>query len=158
MTMKRLLYLAALLILCVSCGKDPNEEWSRFFGFTKTDIVGHYEANPDPCVYPELPTEGVVVYDNATVEVIDLSDNLVSFRLVIPETLNKVFTGSVPTDGSSSDLGFHNNHEDVLLTVYKNGKGQVRFHGRYRYYYSDKGGPEDADIYGFDVIKTEIQQ
>ena len=41
------LLLISICFLFASCGKDPKEEWSRFYGFTQADIVGCYEANPD---------------------------------------------------------------------------------------------------------------
>lgn len=164
--MKRAGFLSSvffgILLLCVSCEKQPTNPWSRFYGFTKADIVGHYEANPDQSVYEALPTAGVVVYDNASVDIIDVSDNTISFRLTIPDKLAEVFVGEVTSDENTSEMNLYNNRKDVLFNVYKNAEGQVRLHGRYRYcYYEYVQGQQvlvDADNYGFDVIKTTTKQ
>ena len=47
-----------MAFLCASCGKNKNI-WERFYGYTKAEILGNYEANPDSELYEELPTEGV---------------------------------------------------------------------------------------------------
>lgn len=160
---KRLLGIItlALSLLCVSCEKTPTATWTRFYGFTKADVIGSYEANTDPSVYAELPTEGVVVYNNASIQINELSDDMVSLHINIPDKLNKNFTGTVPNNDYNSELGMNNYHEDILFTVYKNDKNQVRLHGRYRYcYYEHIEGVDvlaDTDNYGFDVIKTNNQ-
>ena len=68
--MKRIINILAMtlcVMLFVSCKKSTENEWQRFWGFTKDDIAGHYNANPDESLYEELPTEGIKVYDNATI-------------------------------------------------------------------------------------------
>lgn len=157
--MKRLTAILATLlcfVLCTSCEEETVNEWQRFYGFTKDDIIGHYEANPDESLYEELPTEGVVVYDNAVIDVINQSDDLVSIRVTIPSVLNKVFFGTIYYSESNSNLVFTNGNEDLRMTVYKNSLNQVRFHGRVkRYYYDADQVLVDSDNYGFDVIKVD---
>lgn len=148
--------LIGILFLAVSCNKTPTEsEWSRFYGFTQSDIVGHYEANPDESIYQDLPTEGVEIYDNATIDIVALSGNTISLRVVIPGVINKSFSGIVNADEDSSDLVFNNYNEDIRMTVYKNAKGQVRFHGRVKhYFYNAEHELVNSNNYGFDVIKA----
>lgn len=148
--------LIGILFLAVSCNKTPTEsEWSRFYGFSSSDIIGHYEANPDESLYQDLPTEGVEVYDNATIDIVALSGSSISLRIVIPGVINKNFSGPVYSDDDNSDLVLNNNNEDIMMTVYKNNKGQVRFHGRVKhYYYNANHELVNSNNYGFDVIKT----
>lgn len=158
--MKRIttiLATALILVFCSSCEKDPVNEWSRFFGFTKDDVIGHYEPNPDESLYEELPTAGVKVYSDAVIDVVPLSDNLVSIRIRIPSVpLNKVFSGTIYSESSNSDIVLSNGNDDIRMTVYKNDKGQVRFHGRQkRYIYGPTYEVVDSDNYGFDVIREE---
>lgn len=152
-----LLATALCLIFFASCEKDPVKEWDRFFGFTKEDVLGHYEANPDESLYQDLPTEGVKVYSDAVIDVVALSDDLVSIRIRIPSvSLNKVFSGVIFSEATNSDIIMKNGNEDISMTVYKNDDGQVRFHGRQkRYYYDADQVLVDSDNYGFDVIKEE---
>ena len=119
---KTILFLIALGLLCASCEKTPVNEWNRFYGFTKDDIAGHYEANPDESLYEELPTEGVTVYNTATIDITSLQDNMVSIRIVIPHVINKVFSGVVNGDDSTSDLILNGFCENIMATVYKNSK------------------------------------
>lgn len=147
-----------LLFISASCNKDPEKEWSRFYGFNSSDIIGHYEANPDESLYEELPTEGVVVYDNATMDIVALSNNSVSLRIVIPGVINKNFSGAIYSNEDNSDLVLNNFNEDIMMTVYKNNKGQVRFHGRVKYYYYNANHElVNSKNYGFDVIKTSSE-
>ena len=164
---KASLLLIAISLLFASCGKDPEPEWGRFYGFTQTDVVGHYEANPDESLYESLPTEGVVVYNNATLDVSAVGATAVSIHIVIPGKVNKTFSGPLDmSDENRSDIALLNvinttNKEDLLLTVYKNDQGQVRFHGRVkRYYYRIDQDTQQlylykSDNWGFDVIKQE---
>ena len=155
--MKRITFLlvtAFCVILFASCKKDPT--WERFFGFTKEDVIGHYEANPDESLYKELPTEGVKVYNNAVIDITSLSDNLISIKLNIPDVIqNKVISGPVYSADDNSDIVLQNsNNEDIQMTVYKNEKGQVRLHGRLkRYHYDASNVLVSSENYGFDVIK-----
>lgn len=158
--MKRITAILATtlcLVFLASCEKDPVKEWSRFFGFTKDDIVGHYNPNPDESLYHEQPTEGVKVYSDAVIDVIALQDDYVSIRINIPSVpLNKVFSGVPYFNESNSDIVLSNGNDDLRMTVYKNGKGQVRFHGRQkRYIYGPNYEVVDSKNYGFDVIKEE---
>ena len=161
---KASLFLIAISLLFASCGKDPEPEWGRFYGFTQTDVVGHYEANPDESLYEPLPTEGVAVYNNATLDVSAIGATAVSIHIVIPGKVNKTFSGPLNmSDENRSDIALTNiintaNKEDIMMTVYKNDKNQVRFHGRVkRYYYRTEPGHENelvkSDDWGFDVIK-----
>ena len=163
---KTSLLLIAICLLFASCGKDPELEWGRFYGFTQADIIGHYEANPDESLYQELPTEGVAVYNNAVIDITAVGSTSISLHVVIPDKINKTFSGPLNmSDGNRSDITLTtvintSNKEDVWMTVYKNDKGQVRFHGRVkRYYYNTEPGHENelikSDNWGFDVIKQE---
>ena len=150
-----LLVSALCAIFLVSCEKDQNNsQWHRFYGFTKDDIVGHYKANPDPSAYQELPTEGVKVYDNATVDVTSIGENHVSICLNIPKVLiNKTFSGAVYTADDNSDLAMKNGNEDIRMTIYKSNSGQVRLKGwQKRYYYDANQVLINSDNYGFDVV------
>lgn len=160
---KTSLLFIALCLLFASCGKDPQPEWGRFYGFTQADVVGHFEANPNESLYQELPTEGVAVYDNATMDIEAVGTTALSLHIVIPGIINKTFSGPIDmTDENRSDITMTNvinplNKEDIMMTVYKNDKGQVRFHGRVkRYYYENNDGVtilKHSDNWGFDVIK-----
>lgn len=157
--MKKLFIILLMLVSATtlnSCGNDEdNNTWNRFYGYTKDDIVGHYEANPDEACYVPLPTEGVAVYRNVTIDITPLENNLVSLRIIIPNEINKVFTGAANLNENDSDLGFHNYNEDILFTVYKNEQNQVRLHGRERYcIYDENNEIVDCNIHGFDVIKA----
>ena len=161
------LLLIAFTLLFAACGKDPEKEWGRFYGFVQSDVVGHYEANPDESLYEPLPTEGIVVYDNATLDVSAVGTAAVSVHIVIPGKINKTFSGSLDmSDEDRSDITLttvinSTNKEDIWMTVYKNNQGQVRFHGRVkRYYYRIDQETHQSYLYrsdnwGFDVIKQE---
>lgn len=157
--MKKTLSIITLLIaafLFTTCQKTQEDEWERFYGYTKADIVGHYEANPDSTSYSELPTEGVMVYPNATIDINELSDNLISLRIIIPDVINKYFTGEASMNENDSELSLHNYHEDILMTVYKNKQNQVRLQGRERRcIFNNEGEITDCILHGFDVIKTD---
>ena len=145
-----------LALVFASCEKTPVNEWSRFYGFTKDDIAGQYNANPDESIYEALPTQGVVVYDNATVEITAQSGNLVSVHVIIPGVINKVFSGTVVSDEGSSNIVFRNNNEELIVTVYKNDQNQIRLDGCVKHnYYNSHGEVIDSDYYGFDVIKED---
>lgn len=161
---KTFLFLVASLLLCVSCEKTPINQWKNLYDFTRADIIGHYEANPDESLYEPLPTEGVAVYNNATLDVSAIGATAVSIHIVIPGKVNKTFSGPLNmSDENRSDIALTNiintaNKEDIMMTVYKNDKNQVRFHGRVkRYYYNTEPGHENelvkSDDWGFDVIK-----
>ena len=134
--MKRtILYFIVIGLLCCSCNKDKNE-WGRFFGFTQADVVGHYEANPDESLYEALPTEGIAVYSDASMDVTAVGNSSIYVHVIIPGKVNKTFSGPIDmTDENRSDIVLTNvinttNKEDIMMTVYKNAEGQVRFHGR----------------------------
>lgn len=149
--------LLGLLVIFISCGHEEENPWSRFYSYTGADIIGTYSPNPDESAYEESPTPGVVVYDNATVTITDLSDGLVMIRVVIPDKINKVFSGSVDQNsGSGILLMRQGNYEEFHATVYKNSQGQVRLEGyESRTIYNADGEVTDKKIYGFDVIKAE---
>lgn len=153
--MKRITILLTLcVIVFTSCKKDP--VWNRFFGYTKDDIVGHYEANPDESLYEDLPTEGVKVYSNAVLDITSLSNDLISIRIVIPDVINKVFSGPVYSAADNSDIVLLNGDDDIQMTVYKSDKGEIRLHGRQkRYHYDASNVLVSSENYGFDVIKQE---
>lgn len=166
--MKRIaLCLIALCFLNASCDKDNENEWGRFYGFTQADVVGHYEANPDESLYEELPTAGIAVYNNASIDVEAVGNVSVSMHIVIPSKINKTFSGPLDmSDDNRSDIVITDvinstNKEDIMLTVYKNNDGQVRFHGRVKHYYYRWNSEtqqlvlERSDNWGFDVIKEE---
>ena len=163
--MKRtFLFFIVIGLLCCSCNKDKNE-WGRFYGFTQADVVGHYEANPDQSLYDELPTSGIAVYNNASMDVAAVGEHSLSIHFVIPGKVNKTFSGPIDMhDEDRSDIVLTTvinttNKEDIWMTVYKNDQGQVRFHGRVkRYYYRYDSDTEEyylyrSDNWGFDVIK-----
>lgn len=164
---KTILFIIAIGLLCVSCGKTEENEWSRFYGFTQADVIGHFEANPDESLYQELPTAGMVVYDNATIDISPVGSSAsISVHIVIPGKINKSFSGPLNMSNENrSDIAITTiintyNKEDIMMTVYKNDKGQVRFHGRVkRYYYNSQPGHENelvkSDNWGFDVIKAD---
>lgn len=162
---KVLLLIMAISFLFASCGKDPEKEWDRYYGFTQADVVGHYEANPDQSLYEELPTTGIAVYNNASMDVSAVGDHSLSIHIVIPGTINKTFSGPIDmTDENRSDIALTtvinaNDKEDIWITVYKNEEGKVRFHGRVkRYHYRYDSETHEyylyrSDNWGFDVIK-----
>ena len=153
---KTYLILMALCLLLASCGKDSEIQWSRFYGFTAENINGHYNANPDESVYETLPTAGVVVYKNVSID-ISASNSAVTMHIVIPNTLDRSFSGSIDlNDDYHSDLVLYNNsNEDVMLTVYKDKNRTVRLQGRVKHsYYNSNGLLYQSKTYEFDVIKA----
>ena len=162
--MKRtFLYFIVIGLLCCSCNKDKNE-WGRFYGFTQADVAGHYEANPDESLYEPLPTEGIAVYSDASMDVTAVGNSSIYVHVIIPGKVNKTFSGPLDmTDENRSDILLTNvinttNKEDIMMTVYKNAEGKVKFHGRvkrYYYEYSSTGSLvlKRSDNWGFDVIK-----
>lgn len=160
------LLIIAITLLFASCGKDSDKEWGRFYGFTQADVVGHYEANPDESLYEPLPVEGVAVYDNATVDVGAVGNVSISVHVVIPGKVNKTISGPIDmSDDNRSDIVVTNvisptDKEDIMMTVYKNESGQVRFHGRVKRYYYRYDEHHviylyRSDNWGFDVIKAD---
>ncbi|MCR5013306.1 MAG: hypothetical protein K6A28_00860 [Bacteroidales bacterium] len=161
--MKKIIAIVALLMGVLSfssCEKSQEHEWGRFYGYTKADIIGQYEAIVGDEYYPELPTGGIEIYRDVTVEIIEQGENqnLVRFHIVIPDVLNKTFTGVVNPSENDSELAFNNSayHEDALMTVYKNEESQVRLQGRVRRVsYNGEGEVVNSIVYGFDVVKAE---
>ena len=158
---KTSLLFVALCLLFASCGKDPENEWSRFYGFTQADIIGHYEANPDESLYEELPVEGVAVYNNASLDVNAIGETAISVHIIIPDIINKTFSGPINMQYEDhSDITMTNGldieGENLMMTVNKNKQGQVRFHGRVKHpYYNYANHQHDYYNWGFDVIKEE---
>ncbi|MBQ5957728.1 MAG: hypothetical protein IJL44_00900 [Bacteroidales bacterium] len=152
-----LISLVGLLFLSVSCEHPEDNPWSRFYDFSSSDVIGTYSANPDESVYEESPTPGVVVYDNASVTITELGDGLVMVRVIIPDQINKVFTGAIEQNSSNGILLLNQgSYEEFSATVYKGNQGQIRLQGHEsRTYYNAEGEISDKKIYGFDVIKTE---
>lgn len=150
------LLLVALCLLLTACEKDPKYDWSRFYGFTAADVNGHYEATPIESLYQEQPTEGIVVYNNVKID-ITASDDIVLMHIVIPDVLNRSFSGHIDlNDPYRSDLILYNgnNNEDALFSIYKSTTNGVRFSGRVKHYYYNSGGQVvKNDYYGFDVTK-----
>ena len=162
--MKKLLSFLSFLLLTttlISCGKTDEDEWNRFFGYTKADIIGHYVSTPNDEYYYELPTAGVTVYRNVTIDISDAGgDSYVSVHVVIPDVINVHFTGAVQLNGNDSDMAFNNNStytiEDLLMTVYKNDNNQIRFHGRERNGRIDaEGEMVSCKTRCYDVIKKQ---
>lgn len=148
------LLLIALSLLFASCEKDPEIEWGRFYGFTQADVVGHYEANPDESLYEPLPNDLIIVYNNASIDITASGSSSLILHIIIPDQINKWFSGSIAiSDENHSDLILYSYGEDILMTVYKDDKGQVRLHGRVKHY-SNSQYISDLN-WGFDVIKQE---
>ena len=146
-----------LVFLATSC-KEQKEEWERFYGYTKDDVIGHYEANPDQSVYDELPTVGVEVYPTAQIDITEYYEDLVNLRILIPEVFYNNYRGEVAINENASDISIGSTDgSDILLTVYRNAKNQIRLHGRARQrkIWTEPVVSYDYIIYGFDVIKTE---
>ena len=157
--MKRLTTVILLLLgvtILTSCHKTK-DEWTRFYGYTKADILGDYGRNPDNSVYDELPTEGVIVYPEAEISITEYDDTLVNFRITIPNVWYRNFRGVVALNEGDSEISIGNDdNSDLLVTVYKNAQNQVRLDGRARVpCHWDQFGPDDYHIYGFDVVKIE---
>lgn len=158
--MKRISIVSLLFLgmafLSASCGKEK-QTWERFYGYTRADLIGHYEANPDNSVYEELPTQGVKIYPNAEIDITEYDDDVVNIRILIPEVWYRNFRGAVALFNDDSDVSISDSDlSDVLMTVYKNADNQVRLHGRARVpKHWAQGVPDDYHIYGFDVVKTE---
>lgn len=143
--------------MSISCKHQEDNPWSRFYDFTAADLIGSYSPNPDESAYEELPAPGVVVYDNATVTISDLSDGLVQVRVIIPDQIYKVFSGTIDQNSSNGVLLMHQgSNEEFNATVYKNSQGQIRLQGHEsRTIYDAEGEISDKKVYGFDVIKVE---
>ena len=150
------LLLIAFSLLFASCGKDSEKEWDRFYGFTQADVIGHYEANPDESLYEPLPNNLVTVFSNATMDIMASGSASVALHIIIPDQINKSFTGSISSsDEGYSDLVLYNYGEDIMMTVYKNSTGQVRLHGRVKHYAPENNPYISDQNWGFDVIKQE---
>lgn len=151
------LILITVSLFLTACHKDPKEQWTTFYGFTTADVQGHYNANPDESIYDvEYPTEGIDIYDNATIEIIANSESNISLHIVIPSQLSRLFSGSIDLFNESRSVIALNNtsNENLILTVYKNDQGQVRLHGRVQHlYYDSEGVPIKSVMWYFDVIK-----
>ena len=76
----------------------------------------------------------------------------------IPDVINKVYTGTATMNENDTELSFHNYHEDILMSVYKNKQNQIRLQGRERKCkYNSEGEVVDCDVHGFDVVKTSVK-
>lgn len=143
-----------LLFLCItmlftSCEKDKIH-WEKYFGYTREDVVGHYESIDDESYYGDLPTELVDLYNNVTLDIQAGDGNTARVHIVIPDKLNRWFSGVVPQndDDFIIDMSGFDNY-DFLATVYKSQDGTIRLHGRVNKYTSYQANV----CYGFDVIK-----
>ena len=121
---KAAVLIIAIGLLCVSCGKTDDNEWSRFYGFTQADVIGHYDANPDESLYEELPA-GMVVYDNATIDISAVGSSAsIAAHIVIPGIINKSFSGPLNmSDENRSDI--------TLTTIFNSLNKSVKFISNY---------------------------
>lgn len=152
--------ILGLLLFATACKQEGEEqEWVRFTGYTKADIIGRYEANPDESCYPDYPVDGMVFYTNTTITIEDLSGNMISLRVVIPNVTTKVYTGVAGNEENGTEiiLTNHSAGNDILLTVYKNKDGKIRLHGRDRHCVKDSEGVLNCDFNGIEVIKKEVE-
>lgn len=149
--MKKVMMIVAAMVLLMTGCQPEKDEWSRFYGFTKADIVGNYIANPDESCYEDYPVEDVTTHRNAQVDVIDLGGDLVEVRVAIPNVIHKSYTGVVGTEGHDTEIIFSDySDNDLVLDVYKNTQNQVRLHGRVRQVVT-AGILTKVDV--FDVVK-----
>lgn len=144
-----------LLILFSSCEKPKEKTWISFYDFTVADIVGTYSANTDESVYEDSPTPGTTVYQNATVTITELSESNISVRVVIPDQINKAFTGSIETNNSLAIIKLTQGlYETFTANVYKDSQNRIRLNGNEsRSIYDANGELVDKKVYGFDVVK-----
>ena len=152
-----LFILLSLLVLSISCEKQKEKTWSSFYDFTVADIAGSYVSNPDESIYEESPTAGTSLYDNVSLTITELSDNNISVRIIIPDQINKVFTGSIEPNNSLAIIklsqGFY---ESFTANVYKDSQNRIRLSGNESIsYYDANGEVVDKKVHGFDVIKVE---
>ena len=140
-----------MVLLMTGCNPEKENEWSRFYGFSKEDVVGHYEANPDESCYEEYPVENMTTHHNAKVDVIDQGGNIAAIRIVIPNVLNKYFSGvKVGDEGHDCEIiAFPGSNEELVIDVYKNDKNQVRLHGNIKQFVNTNHTKVDV----FDVVK-----
>lgn len=149
--------LLSLLVLFISCEKQKEKTWTSFYDFTVADIAGSYVPNPDESVYEESPTDGMTVYDNASLTITELSDNNISVRIIIPDEINKVFTGNIEPNNNLAIIKLTQGlYESFTANVYKDSQNQIRLSGyESRSIYGANSELVDKKVYGFDVIKIE---
>ena len=153
----RLSIVLSLLVLFNACEKPVEKTWTSFYDFTVADIEGTYTANPDESVYEDSPTSGTNLYDNASLTITALSDNNISVRIIIPDLINRVFTGSIEQNNSLALIKLTQGlYESFTANVYKDSQNRIRLNGNESHsIYNANGELTDKKIYGFDVIKAE---
>lgn len=151
--MKKIKYLSVLLVLgflFVSCEKQQEKEWKKFYGYTNSEIVGSYSNSYVDDAFDGL-TEGLYCHicDDARINITADSDNTMRFAINSAKAaLNVSLAGPTVLNENEYMSNFEDGAYELLVRVYTNAKGQVRLHG-----YVRKNHPSLVNYY-FDVIKN----
>ena len=173
--MKKLLFLSVFCLFIatafVSCEKEKQQEWGKFYGYAIDDISGQYTYSNDPNAFLGLieSDEGHLCPD-AEVSVSPTSAQTILFSLVCPErNFQKSFSGR-PSPNASAFLidmyGSMINYKQYGVTaeVLKNAENDVRLKGfvtedHYKRVFDNMAQAYDTVYdysikYYFDVIKN----
>ena len=160
------LMVLVLGLMLVSCGKDPNSEWTKYYGYTNDDIIGTYRFSNVSDAFASL-TESDYCHlcSDAQITIASYSMNSVEFHVKSPNAdYDQTFTG-VPSHNTddflismSNQMGSTTEYT-VTATVYNNAKGEIRLHGFARKIIYGIDDEEHKYVkycynYYFDVIKN----
>lgn len=165
-----MLVLFMLGLLFVSCEKQEEKDWEKYYGYTNEEIVGSYIYSNISDAFEDL-TEGTYCHicEDARITITAGSGRNIQFSVNCPsDNLNKTFEGRpCLTDDDflinmTSPTSLHPDYE-LTVYVYKNDQGDIRLHGFARHItYETHIDPNGNTVYNikskvnyyFDVIKN----
>lgn len=173
--MKNIKYLLALFMLSllfVSCEKQPQNEWTKYYGYTNQEIAGTYAFSNISDAFDGLTESAYChVCEDAKIDITAGSGDIIEFKVNCPsDGLNRTFEGrpcftdddfliNMKSPSTSSHPAY-----ELTVYVYKNDQGDIRLHGfarhvTYATVYNPVTGendyqPKSKINYYFDVIKN----
>lgn len=176
--MKHIKLLALLCVLGMvfaSCEKNQKSEWSNFYGYTNSDIIGDYGFSNASDAFDGVEGAGRYACPDAEISIAAYTTNTVEFKINCPsKVFSRAFTGKPMHLADDVMLQLSSGYKpagegklkayNVSGHVLKNDKQQIRIQGfasvnTYIITFTPEGIPndtvaDDGTYYYFDVIKN----
>ena len=142
--MKKLLIIMVMvgLMASLSSCRDDKDAWTKFYGYSRSDIVGTYSASTNDDYYFDdfenypgyVPGQSYCI-KNAEIKVDEYLEQSIAVTVTFPEVMNMQFTGVAQlAEGTGSVIDLHKTQNNTLFyqfnaEVYRNVEGDLRLHG-----------------------------
>ena len=151
--MKRIKFLPVLLmlgVLFVSCEKQQEKEWNRYYGYTNEEIIGLYSYSDVDDAFDGLTENHYChVCNDARINITADSENTIQFSMNSAKAeLNATLKGNPALNDDDFLITLVDYPYELTAYVYTNASGQIRLHGFVR------KNNHDRPTYYFDVIKN----